>query len=31
MIRKYINYFIPSSIRKDVDEYRRTFQITVFS
>jgi len=31
MIRKYINYFIPSSIREDVDEYRRTFQITVFS
>ena len=31
MMKSYIDFFIPDSIREDADEYRRAFQITAFS
>lgn len=31
MIKAYIDYFIPASIRDDADEYRRAFQLTTFT
>jgi len=31
MWRNYIDYFIPASISREADEYRRTFQLTTFT
>lgn len=30
-MKNYIEYFIPDSVRHDEDEYRRAFQITIFT
>ncbi|MEE9912369.1 MAG: hypothetical protein K4571_11670 [Deltaproteobacteria bacterium] len=31
MLKNYIDYFIPETIREDADEYRRAFQLTAFT
>lgn len=31
MLKRYINYFIPAAIHQNEDEYRRTFQLTIFT